>query len=158
MCLTRLGPVPLAAACLLLGAAPPAGGEPWHKGPKDAARESVYPKAEQFGKDRELPGVYHAKYTTPDGVAAVVAWYKAKRLGFTGDEGVASQTGGYENTRVSVLADSVQPAKEAGGRGPGRTVELVALVQRVRGWTVSLVVSRAEGEDRTHIALTYLED
>jgi len=149
-----LGSFPLAVACLLLGALPWAGGEPWHKGPKDAARESVYPKAEKFGQDREGKNIYQAKYTTLDPIADVVSWYKAKRLKFTGDEGVNWSAG----DRASVLPDSVQPAKVAGERGAARPVEVVSLFQRVRGWTVSVVVSRAEGEDRTHIALTYVDD
>src|SRR5215470_4317941 len=61
------------------------------KGTKELAGAFAYPKAEKLtapiDPEREGPGIYHAKYTTPDSPEKVVAWYK-KQIQFLGVEGI----------------------------------------------------------------------
>jgi len=129
------------------------------KGAKELAGQFVYPKAEKLtapiDPEREGPGIYHAKYTTPDSPGKVVAWYK-KQIKFMGVEGIGFARRQELGEARSVQHDSRQPAKTERELGEPRSVTLWVLVKKTKEHYVTAVVSRTKDEKLTHIALTYM--
>jgi hypothetical protein len=129
------------------------------KRPKALAAEFVYPEAEKLTDPanpvREGGGIYHARYTTPDRPAKVVAWYK-KQIKFIGVQGIGFARLQEEGEARAVHDDSWQPSKTEGGRGEPRSVTLWVLVKKTKDHHVTAVVSRTKDETLTHIALTWM--
>ena len=89
---------------------------------------------------------------TTDALDKVEAFYEKK----TGEKLKPDQAGGRGIGGGAGEAhvfqdDSVQP----GAKSEPRPVVVRILVNRTKGHDLTLVISRAKGEDHTHIALTY---
>jgi len=110
-----------------------------------------YPGATELGSGQGAGG-YHAMLATTDALDKVEAFYEKK----TGeklkpDQAGGSGIGGGAGEARVFQDDSVQP----GAKSEPRPVVVRILVNRTKGHDLSLVISRAKGEDHTHIALTY---
>jgi hypothetical protein len=127
------------------------------KSAKVLAQEFVYPGAKKFDEDREGARMYQAKFTTADGADAVTGWY-IKTLETPGDEGIAFNPGTQAGIRLSAAADSRQPGKTERSAGEPRQLTLQVFVRKTNDMVVVAVVSRAQDEKLTHIALTFLDN
>lgn len=120
-------------------------------GDKPAFEGWKYPGAKELWSGQGAGGFY-AILATTDGLDKVEAFYEKK----TGEKLKPDQAGGHGiggsagEARV-FQDDSIQPGVRAGPR----PVVVRVLVQRAKGHDLTLVISRAKGEDHTHIALTY---
>ena len=116
-----------------------------------------YPGAKELASGAGSGGYYMVLATT-DGLDKVLAFY-GKKTGekLTGDQpgghGISGETGtGDKEPEAHVFQDdSVQP----GAKAELRPVVVRVLVQRTKAHDLTLVISKAQGEDYTHIALTY---
>jgi hypothetical protein len=112
-----------------------------------------YTGATELGTGPVGPGGHYAVLATTDGLDKVVAFYEKKtgeKLTTDSPGGQASRGGAEE--AWACLDDSVQP----GVKHEMRLVTVRVFVQRKKEYYVTLVISRAKGEDHTHISLTYL--
>jgi hypothetical protein len=128
---------------------------------KGLADPFVYPGAEKLTPAStptgDGPGIFSAKYTTPDGWAKVVAWYR-KQLGIqVGGEGISINPGNEPGIRESLVDDSRQPKGPAEVIGEPRPVSLAVLLKKTNALTVNAVVSRAKDENVTHIVVTVVD-
>ena len=110
-----------------------------------------YPGSKELGSGQGAGG-FHAMLTTTDGLDKVESFYERK----TGQKLKPDQAGGHgigggEGEAHVLQDDSIQP----GVKGGPRPVVVRVFVQRAKGHNLTLVISRAKGEDDTHIALTY---
>jgi hypothetical protein len=110
-----------------------------------------YPGAKELGSDQGAGG-FHAMLATTDDLDKVVAFYEKK----TGEKLKADQPGGHgigggEGESRAFQDDSVQP----GVKAEQRPVVVRILVQRAKSYDLTLVITKAKGEDHTHVALTY---
>ena len=116
-----------------------------------------YPGAKELASG-EGAGGYYAVLATTDGLDKVEAFY-GKKVGekltpdHAGGSGIGGETGtGGKATEAHAFADdSVQP----GAKSESRPVVVRVLVQRTKAHDLTLVISKAQGEDYTHISLTY---
>jgi hypothetical protein len=109
-----------------------------------------YPGAKNVGSG-EGAGGHHAMLATTDGLDKVLAFYE-KKVGekLTPDAPGGSGIGGGDGKAEVFQDDSVQP-----GTKEARPVVVRILVRRMKEYDLTLVISRAKGEDYTHVALTY---
>jgi len=121
-------------------------------GKEDEAAFWQYPKGDSAGFSQAGPQHIGA-FTTPDDLATVAAWY-GERLGTRiplGDAGATGSGGGPEVFNAA-CDDSFRP-------GPGdRAARPVRVGFGARSSPVSAVavaISRADGEDRTHILVSF---
>lgn len=118
----------------------------------------MYPGAElaggasmSDGGNHEIPSVKcQAVMTTPDPVEKVVAFYSEKFPACRGEDDAtgaakpeASKTD-FDHKSVSTLDDS-----------KGRPLTLKAIIVHRADTSTTLIISRAEGESRTHIAWSH---
>ncbi len=141
----------LAVAALLAGG-PPAGAD--EKDPVTrAAAEFDYPDAASKLSTKAGP-IRQTTLTTADGFDRVLRWY-GRKLGATWPEPAVSNGAAVQPApgRWTVLAhDSTQKAR---GARP-RPVRVSTLVRDAKGYCLTLAVTRADGEDETHIIVTYV--
>lgn len=110
-----------------------------------------YPKAKELSSGQGAGGS-HAVLTTTDDLDKVIAFYE-KKTGQTlkvDQPGGQSISGGAGEARL-FQDDSIQP----GIKSEPRPVVVRILVQRATSYDLTLVISKAKGEDYTHIAMTY---
>ena len=146
----------VAGSLLALGAAAWSGAASAQKDAPAKAADAAgfnrwkYPGAKELGGGQGAGG-HHAVLITADGLDKVVAFYE-KKTGekLTPDAAGGHGIGGGPGEAHVFQDDSVQP----GGKAE-RPVVVRVLVQRAKGHDLTLVLSRAKGEDHTHIALTY---
>jgi hypothetical protein len=130
---------------------------------KGLADPFVYPGAAKLTTAatpaREGPGIFSAKYTTPDGWGKVVAWYRNK-LGMTqvGGEGISINRANEPGIRESLIDDSRQPKGPTEVIGEPRPLSLVVFLSKTNALVVNAVVSRAKDENLTHIVLTVVDN
>jgi hypothetical protein len=124
----------------------------WQPGKEDEAEFWKYPKADSAGSAQGGPQ-HIAAFTTPDDLATVAAWY-GERLGDRiplGDPG-AIGSGGGPDVFAAACDDSFRPG--AGAR-PARPVRVGFGARSSPASAVAVAISRAEGEDRTHILVSF---
>jgi hypothetical protein len=153
----------LVGLLFLRPAAAPASGEKPQagKGAKELAADFIYPGAERLATAAspadEGPGIFAAKYTTPDGPEKVLAWYR-KQMGIPPGEGIGVNPGNRPGVRQAWLNDSRQPGKKGQVIGDTRSVSLVVLLKKTNDFTVNVVVSRTADEAVTHIVVTLVDN
>src|SRR4051794_16747810 len=106
--------------------APPVRGGGKAKGGRGEGKPLLYPDAKRFEEDRQGPGIYHGKYTTPDKPEKVRGWYREK-AGLVGGEGIGFARRLEEGEASSVLDDSRKPGKTERHRGEARDVKVIVL-------------------------------
>jgi hypothetical protein len=111
----------------------------------------TYPGAKELGSGQGAGGFY-AMLATTDGLNKVEAFYEKKtREKLKPDQAGGHGIGGGAGEARVFLDDSVQP----GAKKAERPVVVRVLVQQTKTYDLTLVITRAKGEDYTHIALTY---
>jgi hypothetical protein len=133
------------------------GALPKQAGDKSGFEGWKYPGAKELASGQGAGG-HQAVLATTDGLDKVVAFYE-KKTGekLTPDQPGGSGIGGENGVGGKVVEsrvfqdDSVQP----GAQSEPRPVVVRILVQRAKGYDLTLVVRRAKGEEHTHVALTY---
>jgi hypothetical protein len=111
-----------------------------------------YPKGDPAGSSQGGPQ-YIARFTTPDDIATVAAWY-GERLGSgaipVGQAGTGS--GGGPDLYFAACDDSFRPGSvPAAPRG----VKVGVGARSSPASAVTVALSRADGEDRTHIVVSF---
>lgn len=101
--------------------------------------------------------MYQAKFTTAERVHQVTGWYE-KALGTPGDDGIAFNPGTLPGIRISATDDSRQPGQTARALGEPRPLTLQVIVKKTNEFVVVAVVSRAQDERETHIAITFIDN
>jgi hypothetical protein len=149
----------VALSALLLVSAQPGGDERRApgRGTKEVAGEFVYPGAQALENGVEGAGIYQAKFTTPDAPGKVTNWYRT-RLKVQGLEGVWINPGQQPGIRISVADDSRRPGASAAAVGKPRPMTLMVFVKKTNDTVVTAVVSRANDERETHVALTFVDN
>ena len=124
----------------------------WQPGKEDEAEFWRYPKSDSAGAAQGGPQ-HIAAFTTPDDLATVANWY-GDRLGTRiplGDAG-AIGSGGGPDVFQAACDDSFRP-------GPGarvaRPVRVGFGARSSPAGAVAVTISRADGEDRTHILVSF---
>ncbi len=104
----------------------------------------------------EVGPLYNSVRTTTDDLASVVAHYD-KKLGtrIAVDKPEAGAAEGGSGKQTAVYQDSLQPSGDA-KKPQARDVTVLLASQNTRAYCLTLVISRAKGENHTHIALTYV--
>jgi hypothetical protein len=126
--------------------------------PKTDAEKAAYNAWKYPGaKERASGGIgncEHALLTTNDDLDQVVAYYE-KKTGqkLSPDAPGGSGGGSGPNDDLHVFHDdSVQPDGTT-----ARPVVVRVFTQRAKRYDVTLVISRAKGEEHTHVSLTYTQ-
>jgi len=124
----------------------------WQPGKEDETAFWQYPKVEGAGFGQSGPQ-YIGAFTTPDDLPAVAAWY-GERLGTRIPVGDAEAIGSEGGPDVFTAAcdDSFRPGPGARAARPVR-VGFGARTSPVSA--VAVTLSRADGEDRTHILVSF---
>jgi tRNA A-37 threonylcarbamoyl transferase component Bud32 len=114
-----------------------------------------YPGAQSLGSGRS-DSSRHARFATTDDLDKVAKWYEnltgARLIGGAGGHGAATVGDIY----YDYLDDSLAPPKGKIAKEP-RPVAVRVLVVRTGQAFFIVAISRAEGEEQTHIALTRVE-
>ena len=121
-------------------------------GKEDEAAYWQYPKGDGAGFGQAGPQHIGA-FTTPDDLATVAAWY-GERLGTRIPLGVAGAIGSGGGPEVFTAAsdDSFRPSP---GVRTARPVRVGFGARSSPASAVAVTLSRAEGEDRTHILVSF---
>jgi len=125
------------------------------------ADDFIYPGAEKLttaaSPGSDGPGIFSAKYTSPDNWGKVAQWYR-KKLGLQMGEGLGINKVNEPGIRASVLDDSRQPKEPGQAIGDPRPVSVLVFLKKTNASVVNVVVSRAEKEKVTHIVLTVVDN
>ena len=121
-------------------------------GKEDEAAFWQYPKGDGAGFGQAGPQ-YLGAFTTSDDLPAVAAWY-GERLGTRiplGDAGAFGSGGGPE-VFTAACDDSFRPSS---GARAARPVRVGFGARTSPASTIAVTLSRADGEDRTHILVSF---
>jgi len=124
----------------------------WQPGKEDEAVFWQYPKGDGAGFGQAGPQHIGA-FTTPDDLAIVAAWY-GERLGTRiplGDAG-AIGSGGGPDVFQAACDDSFRPGS---GVRAARPVRVGFGARSSPASAVAVTLSRTDGEDRTHILVSF---
>jgi hypothetical protein len=143
-----------AAALLALAVAGRADEKPTDAEKAAAAWE--YPGAKKLSGQVGGPLVTGV-YVTGDDLAKVLKWY-GEKLGtdLAPREPTAGGVEGGADKQTASFQDSVRPFDDKAKTYPPRDVAVHVGVQNTKGYAVTVVVSRARGEDHTHVVITYV--
>ncbi len=125
--------------------------------PKEGIAQWEYPGAKRLSAWRGGP-LQTALYVTSDDLAKVLKHY-GEKLGHDLPVDVAATGGNLKaetDRQTASFNDSFQPFDEKAKKYPPRPVAMHVAVQNTKAYTVTLVISRVDGEKHTHIALTYV--
>jgi hypothetical protein len=145
----------LAAATLLALALT----SPADEKPTDAEKAAAgweYPGAKKLSLQVGGPLVTGV-YVTTDDLAKVLKFY-GEKLGtdLAPKEPTAGGVEGSADKQTASVQDSVRPFDDKAKTYPLRDVAIHVGTQNAKGYAVTLVVSRAKGEDHTHVVITYV--
>ena len=124
----------------------------WQPGKEDEADFWRYPKGDSASSAQGGPQ-HIAAFTTSDDLATVAAWY-GERLGTRIPVGVVGSigSGGGPDVFQAACDDSFQPGPD---RRSARPVRVGFGARYSPASAVSVSLSRADGEERTHIIVSF---